>query len=401
MINKKKILIVSYFFPPLNNMASRRWAQMIPELSKTYNIYVFTNNCQGDLAVPLSEEKIKRVGLLTNPNFSRASEAKSILQKIIGHLRKDLRTLDSTFINFYIKNKKNFISYVKEIKPDAILATLGPFSSAFFGLLARKSNKDIKLILDFRDPMALYATHKRHVIKRWVDKQIEKRIIINSDLIFITSESYSEGMRRSYGVRIPVVYNGFPEVKKIEVKSTNKKSKIIYYAGQIYKHREPALRLLLKYLDESNEYLLKMRLLATQERFKKLKYIISQYPKAKVEICDPVSDEVINKETAEASVLLILEDLNPRNKWSDALPGKLFESLPFDIPILAICQAAHEMAGILEQTGLGEVCSDSVNLKSFFINLNHYQMGNVKKVEEFSRRDQALKVKSLLETLWN
>ena len=395
---KKRLLIVSYYFPPYNNMASRRWAQMIPELSKTYNIFVYTNNCQGDLTVPLSEEKIKRVGFLRNPNFLRASQEKSLLQKVISYIRKDLRTLDSTFIKFYIKNRKNFITYVAEIKPDAIITTLGPFSSVFFGLLARKLNREIKWIVDFRDPMALYTNHKRHIIKRWVDMQIEKRIIKKSDLIFNTSETYSEGMWKAYGVRTPIVYNGYPELNNIEASN---KSKIIYYAGQIYPYRESALRLLLEYLDENTEYLLKVRLLATQERSMQLKYIVSQYPNAKVEICDPTSEEVINKESAEASVILILEDLNPKNKWSGTLPGKLFESLPLNIPILAICQADHEMATILEKTGLGQVGSDSDSLKHFFINLFHYQKGNDEKVEDFSRKNQALKVKSLLEGLWN
>lgn len=157
---KKKLVIVSYFPPPLNNMASRRWAQMIPELSKTYNIYVYTNNSQRDLTIPLDEEKIKRIGLITNPNFKRASKAKkSFVQKIIGYIIKDLKTIDSTLINFYIKNKKNFISFVKEIKPGAIITTVGPFSTVFFGLLVRKLSKDIKWILDFRDPMALYTNY--------------------------------------------------------------------------------------------------------------------------------------------------------------------------------------------------------------------------------------------------
>jgi len=69
MINEKEICNRILLFPPLNNMASRRWAQMIPELSKTYNIYVNTNNSQRDLTIPLDEEKIKRVGLITNTNF--------------------------------------------------------------------------------------------------------------------------------------------------------------------------------------------------------------------------------------------------------------------------------------------------------------------------------------------
>lgn len=193
-----------------------------------------------------------------------------------------MRTIDSTLINFYIKNKKNFISFVKEIKPGAIITTVGSFSTVFFGLLVRKLSKDIKWILDFRDPMALYTNYKRPAIKRWVDIRIEKRIIKKPDLCFITSKTYSEGMWRFYGVRIPVVYNGYSKEKKIEVDSSNYNTKII-----------------------------------------------------------------------------------------------------------------------LEKTALGKVGLDSDSLIHFFSNLYHYQKGTVKKVEEFSRENQALQVKSLLEGLWN
>jgi hypothetical protein len=68
---KKKILIVSYYFPPFDCMASKRWSEMIPELEKTFDVYVFTHNSSnaGDLPTFLSEERIKRVGKIQNHLF--------------------------------------------------------------------------------------------------------------------------------------------------------------------------------------------------------------------------------------------------------------------------------------------------------------------------------------------
>ena len=67
----KKLLIVSAHFPPLNTMASKRYGYMCKYMEKYgFEPYILTTRPRGggylnsklDLEVPLSEERIIRIG---------------------------------------------------------------------------------------------------------------------------------------------------------------------------------------------------------------------------------------------------------------------------------------------------------------------------------------------------
>src|SRR5690606_19085845 len=138
-MGKKKLAIVSYSFPPANSIGSRRWSEMLPTLAQKFEVFVFTVESEGDLQLPDGIKKIYRFHK-TKKRDKGVSEGKtSSIIKIISMLRQGMRTVDSTLVEFFLKNRKQFLSHLDEIRPDMIITSIGPFSAACFGYLAKRN----------------------------------------------------------------------------------------------------------------------------------------------------------------------------------------------------------------------------------------------------------------------
>ena len=59
----KKVLIISYHFPPVNNIASRRFGEMVSFMPNFgWEPFVLTTKSKGTLPVLIPEKKIIRIG---------------------------------------------------------------------------------------------------------------------------------------------------------------------------------------------------------------------------------------------------------------------------------------------------------------------------------------------------
>ena len=384
----KKLLIVSYFFPPFNNIASRRWAEMIPRLERDFDVYVYTFNSTGDLKVPIQEAKIKRFGFLSNVRFNHEQRRKNFFTTIVSQFTRNLRTLDSTFRTFYLKGRKSYFSLLREIKPDIVLTTAGPFSALFFGYESKIRNRNILWVIDFRDSMSLYTRSSKNFVKRKIDSFIDKKVTSKADLILSVSNTLSEILGNFYERIVYTIHNGFEKRNHQFTDKVPNDAIKIYYAGQIYPHQEPSLTLLLGHLEYNNNYELQVRLLGDSNRVMEIKNLVQGFQNAKVFILNPAERKTVDLEKSSADYLLILEDLFISNQVSKGtLTGKLFEYLPYKSPILAICRPDSEIKNILKITGRGDVVSSISGLENFFELKKNFK--STKKVDDFSREAQA------------
>lgn len=395
---RKKMLLVAYFYPPFNNVASRRWAEMIPELMKENDIYVFTNNATGDLKNPLDESKVKRVGFIENLKFKVKDYRRSFIQAVVSFFTNEIRTIDSTILSWFRHNKTEFIDYFEEIRPDILITTIGPFSSVLFGKYIKKIYPDIFWVVDIRDSFGLFNTNRKNSIQNFIDQTFDKWGIKNCDMLLTVSDSLSSILGKYYQKKIEVIYNGFPlnslEIQK-PLKSTGTKK--LYYAGKIYPHQEASFYSLIrviKHLDVN----LKIRLVDSAARHNFFKNFLTENNINNVQILTPASADVIKEEEKKADILIVLEDLSTENEISKGtLTAKIFEYLQFNGSILAVCRKDSDINKLLFKTNRGKVASSEKEIEDFVNSDEDFTLKNIDQIIEYSRENQAKKFLSLIE----
>lgn len=387
---KKKLVIVSYFFPPFNNVASRRWAEMIPELSNHYEMYVFTTLSKGNLEIPKEVKEIHRFKniLLTSPS-TVSSKKKGFVGSIITKARRGLRTIDSTYVKFYLKNREEFIEKMNEIDPAYILTTLGPFSSGFFGQLAKKKIPDLRWIVDIRDSISLYPHVKKNFLKRKLDSYLDYSLIKRSDHIVTVSSTLADLFSKFYKKEVSVVYNGYysNEFTKNEdslVRNT------IFYGGKIYPHQLDSLKIVSNALAKSSKKFELVVRLVNSEMKGAVREILER-DELKFKLLPPTDNHTFLEESSKSDLLLILESLKKNNEIGrGTLTGKLFNYLPQSAPILAVCRTDSEIVEILSRTKRGIVLEEESAIVAFLENLHTANLQrDAKEVALFSRTAQA------------
>jgi len=396
---KKKLLIVAYSFPPLNSIASKRWSEMIPELEKEFDVFVFTQNSTGDLDVLLDEKNICRVGEMKNLLIKQTVYKRSFIHSIISLFTKNMRTVDSTIFSWYFKHKNSFNEYFDLINPDVILTTINPFPTAFFGLEAKKRKSNVKWVVDIRDSASLYNKKDKNIFTHFIDTTIDKRTLKNADLIFTVSDTLSNILSTFYNKNVNTVYNGFYKFTQLNYIKEDSIA-TLYYAGRIYKHREKAFFLLVDAIKNIENIQFNIRLLGdTNQHNEYTKFLTTQNIK-NVNIQKPVDNKTILKEEKDADILILLEELNKNDEiGKGTLTGKLFEYLSILKPILVICRADSDIKIILEKTKSGNICETKNEINDF---LNKYN--NIEPLKDeisfYSRSEQSKRVIKLIKELF-
>ena len=187
----KKVLLIAYHFPPLNNIGARRYGDMVSYMVNFgWEPFVLTTKSSGDLAVEIPEENIIRMGehyqkgLVVEPLgvewFPKYLRPAYLLYK---KLNLNLKSMDRFLIDLTVRMFKK-LDYIREINPDIILASYGPATCLWMGnLLSRKIKKP--WIADFRDPCSL-SGHLAPVI---FDSYIDKLLVRSASGIVTVSPS--------------------------------------------------------------------------------------------------------------------------------------------------------------------------------------------------------------------
>lgn len=398
----KKVLIVTYSFPPLNNIASRRFGEMVPFLKDNgWEPHILTTNSNGTLPTLISGDLIKRFGhhpqssLYVKNNIYQ----KGILHKILNIKRSlgfTFRMFDRTYFNWYKDFKEHEEELLKDQKFDLIVASFGPGASLYIGKYLSKKYK-IPWIADFRDLGALYKDKRTNVLFREIDKVIEKVILNNVSTITSIGDTFNSILYNAYQKPTYTIFNGWNQIDSLEGKTTvdskQNQSNYIYYAGRLYPHQMKSLFKLIKVLKYNKNIKLILRSLGPKDLDNKIIHFaqLEGVGSNQIELLPPVDQETVLKEAQASFANLVIEDLDNNIYWKKGtLTGKFLGLLPLHPPILAIARVDSEIGEILKKTSRGKLCSNEETIEKFLksINLENYSI--TKKIDFYSKENQAL-----------
>ena len=409
----KKVLIISYAFPPQNEIASRRFAEMLPYFeSNGWKPFVLTTFSQGDLNPQVSDKQIIRVG--NHPGLQVEKSYRNIFLSKLTVLRKHLgfsfRVFGPQLFSWsqLVLSDSALIEKLKQENFTCIIASYGPPSALRLGhYLSKLLNTPI--VYDFRDLGALHEgdEYSQNIVAQSLDRLFEKKYLKNASALTTVSYGLAEKLAKHYRVKTEVIYNGWAPIsyalpERSGLLNVVIRKPFIYYAGRFYEHRLDAIYCLLQSIKNTPYYLVLRSLGPEYLESKIIAYAKLQNVADRVIVLPPATATVVNYEQTQSAVNLVVEDLD--NKYptkKGVLTGKFLQLLTLTAPVLAIARSDSEIGSILDKTAKGRLVSNAEQLAIFFEQVTSkpglYSKGEA--IVNYSKERQAAKLCRLLDGL--
>lgn len=398
----KNVLIISYNFPPVNNIAARRFGEMVSFMEQHgWKPHIITSQSHGVLPVEVDEKQCIRIAI--HPQVGNridiidyeSNKMPDILEKlrlILGKTNIRFRMFDRTILNWgkIVKNETATI-LTNFPKIDLVITSYGPAASIWLGRWF-SFKYGAPWIADYRDLGALRRDEKPSFAYK-IDCIIEKQILKSCSGITTVSKTLSDLLNKAYNKPCQVIYNGWAQ--KTEKQSVNNlMGNYIYYAGQLYSQQLESVYICLEALKHFDFLQFKIRSLGPAELERKiLDYANTIGIGKRVHIMPATNPNIVEIEMRQAIVNLVVDVLDENDQWTaGSLTGKFLQLMPGRVPILSIARPDNEMGEILERSGRGRLCSSIDQITNF---LNEVQAGketfsgDIDIVNEFSKENQA------------
>ncbi len=377
----KKVLVITYYWPPAGGVAVQRWLKFVKYLrSYGWEPIVYTpenpENFYEDTSLQrdipdqlqvlktriwepyniykwLTGRKNEKLGL----GFADAKKGKGPLDHFMVWLRGNLLIPDPRM--FWVNPSVRFLSgYIRRYPVDAIVTTGPPHSLHLIGLkLKRKLH--IPWLADFRDPWTnidYYSELHLTILADWLHRRLERKVLRLADATTVVSQQMRIEFEKIRNGRVAVIPNGFDsdDIPKIDIPKPE--GFTITYVGTMNKARNPEV--LWKALGNICSL--------NKEFAKNLVITIAGQVDASVEKSLRENDVWENYRfmgtiphneamalLVKSSVLLLVVNNAPNAKG--IVTGKFFEYLATGHRILAIGPTDGDLANILKQTGAGQI----------------------------------------------
>lgn len=431
----KKILIITYYWPPAGGPGVQRWlkfAKYLPDFGWKPVIYTPENpsyplmddTLLKDIPKDIETVKTKiwepyRIAEFfgkSNKKFKAGQfdvgKNQSWKSKLSIWIRGNFFIPDARV--FWVKPSVKFLKkYLKENHIETIVTTGPPHSLHLIGLGLKKKFPDLKWIADFRDPWTEISYYKHLKLSKNSDKKhrnLEQNVFQNADITLATSYTDAENFRKM-GANAVCITNGFDNDTSTSLSMTNQKNEktktqkfTLSYVGVLEQLRNPEI--LWEILDElvsenedfKNNFQLKI---AGRLDDKILEKLESSSLKNSILNLGYISHNKAVEEMEHSSVLLITNF--PQESSKGIIPGKLFEYLATGNAIISFGSKDSDVSKILEKTKAGKHFSytEKSELKNYLSALfelwkNGALISNLENIEEFSRRNLTKRLVDIL-----
>ncbi|MDE5492929.1 glycosyl transferase family 1 [Elizabethkingia meningoseptica] len=426
----KKVLIITYYWPPAGGPGVQRWlkfSKYLPENNWEPIIYTPENPSYPLIDDSLVKDVPEGIQVVKNKiwepyrfaeKLNKKNEKFKAGQFDVGK-NQSWKSRLSIFVrgNFFIPDARKFwigpsVSFLKkylEANPVDVIVTTGPpHSLHLIGKGLKKQFPAIKWIADFRDPWTEISYYKHLKLTSWADRKhraLEKEVFHTADITLATSYSDAENFRKM-GANAHCITNGFDKEGLDKRKEKNPKF-ILSYIGVLEQLRNPEnlWKVLSDLIVENQEFSENFELRFVGRVDDRILDAIQNTPlKEHLNLLGYIPHEQSVKEMENADMLLITNF--PKQESAGIIPGKIFEYLATQNPILSIGPEKADVEKILTETKAGQHFSyqDYENLKSFILEnfgiwKNNSSRQDSENLMQFSRRNLTTKLTNLLNSI--
>ncbi|MBP5234408.1 MAG: glycosyltransferase [Bacteroidales bacterium] len=426
----KRVLIITYYWPPSGGSGVQRWVKFskyLPSQGWQPVIYTPENPDMPSIDqslysdIPGEAEIIKRPITEIYSIYRRISgnkgggevnpinsQKKTLKQKLMLAIRGNLFIPDPR-ISWLRPSVRFLKKYLREHPVDVIVSTGPPHS---MHLIAREVSKatGIPWVADFRDPWTRMFYFKHLALSDWARKKhekLEKMVLDDASAVVAVSPLVQEEFKTMTGNRIELVTNGYDPEDFGQIVEPDGHFNIVH-TGLFASDGNPETlwKVLSDLCREDARFAnqLRIRLVGKNDTM-----ILDSIHAAGLErnLVDlGYRDHTVAVREQMGSTMLILP-LRKEPEYRATLPGKLFEYLGSQRPVLGIGQTDGAMARILADTGAGETFEwdDEAGIRTYVLKRwEKFLAGDDDSVpdnniEQYSRKATARKMAALLESL--
>lgn len=388
---KKKVLIITYYWPPAGGSGVQRWlkfSKYLRDFDIEPVIYTIDNpsypilDKSSESEIPKDLEILKQAIFEPNSMLSffggnNKKESAGFLNpnptffgSIIQYIRANYFIPDAR--KFWIQPSVNFLSnYLENNHIDAIITTGPPHSMHLIGL-ELKNKLGIKWISDFRDPWTEIDYFQQLPLTKKATKKhhdLEQEVLRKSDMVVVVGETMKEKFLK-HTKRIKVLTNGFDTIKTSLTQELDQKFSITH-VGLMNSDRNPTI--LWEVLNEisntnpdfKNDLRIKLIGEIDDAVIQDLKVFVHEI----IERIPYLDHKDVSKYQASSQVLLL--SINEVPSAKGIITGKIFEYLQAKRPILAIGPEDGDAAMILKNANAGTIVGfkNKTALKATILNL--------------------------------
>ncbi len=333
-MNNKKILIISYLFPPIGGggvIRVTKFTKYLKNFGWDPLVLTVKNGFYPLIDKSLLKELSKKIKIFRVQYFEPGLWIKNRWwQSFLNYIIYRWLFIPDERVLWLMPAVKKALEIVKKEDLKIIMTTSSPATDHLVGLIVKKMT-GIKWIADFRDewannPLRKFPTPLHKLMARF----LEKKVVENADWVISVSEPINQYLKSlSNQKKFSVITNGYDEEDFQNLKLSKSKIFRLVHVGSLYS---------LKYQESFIQSFQDLKL-----KNARLTFIGSKMR---------LPHKQAVKKMINADVLLLI--LDPIERTA-VLTGKLFEYLRAQRPILALADRNSEAAKMIVKYQVGEV----------------------------------------------
>ena len=278
-MDKKKVLIITYYWPPAGGPGVQRWLKFVkylPEFNIEPVVFIPESPNYPLIDESLIGEVLSEVNIIKSPinepykwaSFLSKKSSKTISKGIISD-KKEQSFIERAMLyvrgNFFIPDARVgwvkpsvsfLLDYIKKENIETIITTGPPHSVHLIGLQL-KQKLGVKWLADFRDPWTTIGYHKQLKLSQASEakhKLLEKQVLNESDQIIVTSFTTKKEFQDITNIPIEVITNGYDDEAAVDFKMDAKFT--LSHIGSLLSKRNPQIlwRVLNELISEYDDF---------------------------------------------------------------------------------------------------------------------------------------------------
>ena len=375
----KRVLIISYYWPPTGGSGVQRWVKFAKYLREFgWDPVVYTPDNPEQLArdeslltdlpkdMTVLRRKIREPYALYHKFFGASDKGagvnplnqqkKTFKQRLAILLRGNLFVPDPR-VGWVRPSVRFLTGYLKDNPVDAIVTTGPPHSMHLIGERLHKRT-GIRWIADFRDPWTEMHYFKHMGLLPWTaadHRRMEQRVLDHADAVIAVSDPVRADFQARTATPVYLITNGFDEDDFASFPTPLPRDRFTLVHTGLFASDGNPLRLwdtLARKCSEDRAFKAQLRIVLAG--------------KTDAEILDALKDRGLSDHVENLGYLphykttelqqsanVLMLPLRQEPEYAKALPGKIFEYLAARRPVLGIGAEGGAAAGVLADAGAG------------------------------------------------
>lgn len=429
----KKVLIITYYWPPAGGSAVYRWLKFtryLQDFGWEPVVYTAENGEYSELDPANAKDIPKGITILKQPiwepyqlykrfigqkktekvnvGFLTENKKPALAEKISVWIRGNFFIPDAR--KFWVKPSVNYLSTWIAQNPVDLIISSGPPHSMHLIAMALKKRFSLPWIADFRDPWTKIDFYNDLYLTSFADHKhlyLEKKVVTTADCIVSVGNQMSEEFKDLGAKKTFTITNGFDTADKVlEAVIPDTKFSIAHF-GTVNKARNPELlwKVIADLVMENAAFAadLELKFIGRLDQSASASLQGYQLEKYLTRIDFLPHKEVLLMQKQSQLLLLLI---NQTHNAKGILTGKFFEYLAAERPIIAIGTTTGDVADILNlsQAGVMIDFTDFDGLKQAVLTFyEQYKQGTLKVspsgIQQYSRFELTRKLATVMDDL--